>query len=216
MNFNLPENIDENRILKYLGVKEANENITALINRAKKQVSDCAIGLVCYNSYDQVTADILVGDDIKKHLQDCFGYIIFSVTLSPSVDKLIKKLTLTDKAYAVVVDATSSVLCEQLEEDFSQYLKDLYKDKNLYLTRSYAPGYGDYPLYMVDSFIQRLNATKLIGLTTTSQHFMLPSKSITAIMGISKTPTEGFLAGCEHCKLFNDCKLRKEGKTCVR
>ncbi|MGN0819982.1 MAG: hypothetical protein ACI4M6_06335 [Christensenellaceae bacterium] len=216
MNFTLPNKIDENRILKYLGVEKAGENISSLIERAKKDVLSTASGLVCHKVYDVINDDILTGDDIKKHLDGCFGYVIFSVTLSAAVDKLIKKLSITDKAYAIVVDAVSSVACEQLEEEFSQSLKEEFQKKNLYLTRSYAPGYGDYPLYMVDRFIEDLNASKLIGVTVTPQHFMIPSKSITAIMGISKKQTEGFLAGCEHCKLYADCKIRKGGKTCVR
>ncbi len=216
MNFPLPKSVDRSRVFKYLNITTPNENVLNLIKKAEKTVLETVLGLVCHKVFNNIDEDILVGEDIKKHLYGCCGFVIFAVTLSPAVDRLIKKYTVTDKAFAVVIDAVSSVVCEQLEEDFTQSLKQEFNSKNLFLTKSYAPGYGDYPLSIVDKYIQKIDANKQIGITVNSDHFMIPTKSITAIMGISKTPTDGFLAGCEHCKLYADCKIRKGGKTCVR
>ena len=48
----------------------------------------------------------------------------------------------------------------------------------------FSPGYGDCPLSAQRSIVNALNATRLIGLTVTPTSLLMPTKSVTAVIGL--------------------------------
>lgn len=152
------------------------------------------------------------GEDIKKHLADCDRCIVLTVTLGVKADGLLRTLESSDMSAAVIFDSLASVLTEQVCD---QVQKELEKEYGGYfLTDRYSPGYGDLPLRANKTIEKMLETPKRIGATVLENHLLLPRKTVTAIIGISERETKGHMAGCESCRLFTKCTLRREGKSC--
>lgn len=216
MDLLIPKNINKDRVLKYVQGENNPDNILAIIDKVLPKVLDASKPKVTTFSCDYIPDELILGEDIKKHLSGCCGVLLFAVTLGTEVDKLIRKMQFESVLDQVVCDAVSSVLIEEISESFEEDLKKEYLSKGLYLTSSYASGYGDYPLSTLSFQLKILDAHRKIGVALTNSGLMSPKKSICVVLGVSKSPVKGFRAGCEHCVKNLDCKLRKEGKTCVR
>ena len=157
---------------------------------------------------------VLKGENIARHLDGCSACILKAVTLGIGVDNLIRTLAFSDMSASVLCDSAASVLVEQVSTEQEGKLKNVYREKELFLTESYSPGYGDFPLEANSDIEKLLMLSKRIGVTVTEDYLMLPRKSITAVIGISEKNVKGSRATCESCKLYDKCTLRKEGKHC--
>lgn len=155
---------------------------------------------------------LLSGRDIKKHLSGCTEAIVMAVTLSAEADKLIRRTAVTDMAEALAVDCLCSAgveqVCDRAEEEIFENIKTKYR------TWRFSAGYGDLPLDIQKDLLIFLNAQRRIGLTVTENSLLLPSKSVTAIIGISETPVERGKKGCESCKMKGNCAFSASGKKC--
>lgn len=114
------------------------------------------------------------------NLSGCKSIVLFATTVGAGVDRLIAKYNRLSPARAAVLQAMGAAAVEQ------------WCDKlNARITEEYGPsrprfscGYGDLPLSLQRSIFPALNVTKNIGVTLTEGDLMMPSKSVTAIVGI--------------------------------
>ena len=81
-------------------------------------------------------------------------------------------------------------------------------EKGLYLRPRFSPGYGDFSIFHQKELLQMTDASKQIGLTMTDGYMLTPSKSITAVIGISSEAGECTVKGCEVCTK-EDCVYRR-------
>ena len=88
------------------------------------------------------------------------------------------------------------------------FWKKEYLEKGLYLRPRFSPGYGDFPLSAQKEILDGLEAGKRIGITLTEGYLMMPSKSVTAVIGVSRTPAACTIEGCEACGK-KDCAFRR-------
>ena len=93
-----------------------------------------------------------------------------------------------------------------------EVMKNALKD-NLHITTRYSPGYGDFAIDNGAEILNVLDAYKKIGLSITENSIMLPRKSVTALIGLSKTLSSKKHSGCASCKNI-DCEFRKDGGSC--
>ena len=91
---------------------------------------------------------------------------------------------------------------------------DLQEELEGYLTDRFSPGYGDLPITLQRSFLLALNAQRRIGLTVTDSCLLIPSKSVTAIIGVSDAPVERGTRGCAVCNMKDSCAYRASGTKC--
>lgn len=200
--------------LRYLGYKgnEPDEATYSLLCKAEKELRENATMKYCYRAVPVSEAlPVLKGEDIKRHIKDCDRVILFAATLGVATDSLIRRAEISDMAYAVILDAMASALIEEYCDSCEIEMK---KSTGGFFTTRFSPGYGDYPISEQESFIAFLNANKLIGLTATESHILIPRKSVTAVIGVSDKPVEKRKRSCESCNLRETCKLRKENKSC--
>lgn len=152
------------------------------------------------------TSLLLPGEDIRSHLRGCNRVVLLAATISLGADTLLRRLSSTDMAQAVVADALASALveetCTAAEEEIRAQLCPVF------MTWRFSPGYGDLPLSVQREFISVLRADKAIGLTATDGDMLLPQKSVTAIIGISDLPREQAPHGCAVCSLRETCGMR--------
>lgn len=160
------------------------------------------------------TGTILKGENIARHLENCGGCIISALTLGTGADMLVRTLSVSDMASSVICDSAASVLAEQLSAQNEEILRREYAERKLFLTESYSPGYGDFPLETNKEIDLLLMLNRRIGLAVTQDSLLLPRKSITSVIGISEKNVKGSRATCESCRLYSKCTLRKEGKHC--
>lgn len=118
----------------------------------------------------------LPGKSIKKHLAGCSAFYYFAATLGQAVDVLINKTQLVSMSRAVVIDALAGAV---LEEYCDKVCASLPKTA----TTRFSPGYGDLPLDFQKTLLSACHSEKL-GIRALPSGLLVPSKSITAIIGV--------------------------------
>ena len=200
--------------LRYLGYRgnDPDDATYSLLCKAEKELRENASMKFCFRALDKSEAlPVLKGEDIIGHIKDCNRVILFAATLGVAADSLIRRAEISDMAYAVILDSMASALIEEYCDSCETEMK---KSVEGHFTTRFSPGYGDYPISEQEAFIAFLNANKLIGLTATESHILIPRKSVTAVIGVSDKPIEKRKRSCESCNLRETCKMRKENKSC--
>lgn len=216
-----PDSLDKSEAARYMGVKGTPDNaVSELLDTAEKLVLERIAPKYVYRETSVTFCDdgvrlecmdaLLTGNAIKKHLAGCERAVILAATLSAEADKLIRQTSYENMALSLAVDCLCSSAIEQVcnlaEEEIFADRKDVYR------TWRFSAGYGDLPLELQSEFLKSLNAQRRIGLTVTSESLLIPSKSVTAIIGISETPVERGKRGCDICSRRESCQYGKSGK----
>ncbi|MBR3224920.1 MAG: hypothetical protein IKF78_06330 [Atopobiaceae bacterium] len=156
----------------------------------------------------------LPGNDIAEHLRDACEVVLFAVTLGHGVDRELRKLAATDSLGQVVFDAAATAAIEREASRVEAKVRLDAARRGLYCSWRFSPGYGDLPLSVQPAILRTLNATRRLGITLTPSYLMIPTKSVTAIVGVHPTPQPGLASSCAVCNLSEFCELRKRGATC--
>lgn len=145
--------------------------------------------------------------NLSKNLDGCHGAVVLGITLGTNVDLLMKKYSVTNVTKAAILQACATAL---LEEYCDEIIKKISLDlkNNEYIRVRFSPGYGDFSILHQKDLLQVLDAPKKIGLTMTDGYMLTPTKSITAIMGISHDNTSCHIDGCEMCPK-KDCAYKR-------
>lgn len=150
--------------------------------------------------------------DLSKLLTNCSQCIIMAATLGLEVDRQISLKQRVDMMEAVILDACASVLIDKVCDDTeAEIMKQLKEGEHF--TMRFSPGYGDVPLEVSGELLEILGASKRIGLSLTRSEMLVPTKSITAIVGISHQK-ENRQKSCGNCNLVRTCAYRKRGEQC--
>lgn len=155
---------------------------------------------------------ILPGNTAKKMLAGCEKAVLLSCTMGLQFDARLRALQARSMADALILNACGSALveqgCDEAEKEISARFPDLY------LTDRFSPGYGDLPLDTQKGICAALDVHRRLGISLTDSMLMNPSKSVTAIIGLSRTPQMARIRGCGYCSMKETCALRKGGKHC--
>lgn len=213
-----------NEVLRYIGVPkeqaslELREEIEGIYRALEKEMSHKAT----YTKFKiHIEGDIIVFEgtnlsvksvQLGKILKNCGWCYVLGATLGISFDQKVNRLQRCDMTKAIITNACGTVLiekiCDELEIEWSKEMEE-----GQYLTMRYSPGYGDVPITIQNTVLGVIDATKKIGLTTTRSHMLVPTKSITAFVGISNTK-ENRQRSCGICHLKASCSYRRRGEKC--
>ncbi len=210
------------QVARYLGYggKPLDGELLAEIDSVEAQLRAVATPRVIHRAFSlegtslQGTTLRLEGDDIAQLLQTSHGCLLFALTLGRGVDQLLQTLQIQNLSRAVVLDACASSMIECLCQDIDKAFRQHYQAEGAFLTMRFSPGYGDLPLHTQDAFCALLETPKTIGLTAARTHLLNPSKSITAMVGISHTPQAHTRTTCSYCALSGQCHYQKGGILC--
>lgn len=209
--------INKNEILKYLNYvkgdipSEINREIDECIQILKENAK-VRYFVEVYDIEDTAVKMLMLGDDIKELLKDSHKVILVALTIGVEIEKIIRRLSFNELSKSVILDATASAGVEAAISKVNAYLKEKFSP--LYLTDRFSPGYGDMPLEINKLFLNIIKADKRVGIKSTSEGLMVPRKSVTALIGVSKFKQKYRHRGCENCRLFLECELRKRGENC--
>ena len=212
--------LNMNEILKYLGFRgqELTEEIAAQIRRCSDEVLAAATPRLTYRlaplDNGAVLGVMFAGNDIPRMLEPCEEVVLFGATLGPGVERLMMRCEVVNAADSVIMDASASTAIENICNNFESDMRRAVEAEGRYLTDRFSPGYGDLPIAEQPKFFALLDMTRRIGVSLTPTTIMVPRKSVTAIMGIARTPQPHRPPDCEHCLMFRTCPFRKAGRRC--
>ena len=145
---------------------------------------------------------------LSRNLKGCGSIVLFGATLGPGVDRLLARTSVMDMAKAVIVQACAAALLEEYCDQCQSRIGEELEKEGLYLRPRFSPGYGDFDIHYQEPLMRMLDCAKAIGLTMTDSFMMSPTKSVTAVIGISRTQERCPAAGCEVCPKA-DCEYRR-------
>ncbi len=184
-----PLSINKKEVMRYLGVREENENTDALISQSEAELFKIATPKASYVltdiTVDENTVDFgfmrVNSQKLAKNLQECDQAYVFCATLGIAVDRFFERQSKISQAKAMVLSATASSLIES----FCDYLNsELVKDKAS--RPRFSCGYGDFCLEHQADILRVLEADKRLGVCLTDSYMMVPVKTVTAIIGIRR------------------------------
>ena len=149
-----------------------------------------------------------VSRNLEKNLKDCHKLLVFAATLGIGVDHLIRRYNRLDMSRTVALQAGAAAVLEEYCDQVCRKLREDYESQGFYLRPRFSPGYGDFPLDCQPQILHGLEAGKRVGITLTEGFLMMPTKSVTAVMGVGKTPVRCRVGGCEVC-VKRDCAYRR-------
>ena len=145
-------------------------------------------------------------------MENCELVILFCATLSRNADACIRLAQAVDVLAGMITDAMASALTEQLCDEAEKEILENFPA--MYSTWRFSPGYGDMPLSVQNDFLNLINAEKRLGICVSDGGLLIPTKSVTAIIGISGEPLPKSKKGCAICNLSKTCPYRMRGVHC--
>lgn len=193
-------------VLRYLGYggQELTPELAARIEEAIIRCGALARPAQIWRSFEPEDLS-LPGKSIAKHLDGAIEVVLMAVTIGHDIDRELRKLSFTDPLGQVVFDAAATAEVEQLADATEAMIRQEAARRGLYCGWRYSPGYGDLPLDVQADVLVRLNAARRLGITLTESNLMVPTKSVTAILGIHLNPREGMGVSCEECSFCDGC-----------
>ena len=145
---------------------------------------------------------------LQTHLRDADRILLFAATLGAGADRLIRRFAAAgETAKAAAAQALGAAAIEGYCDELCAQIAEREEKNGYYLRPRFSPGYSDLPLEAQRDFFKLLDVTKRIGVTLTDQCMMLPTKSVTAFIGLAETPSCA-TSGCETCP-DSACAYRK-------
>lgn len=152
---------------------------------------------------------------LTVNLRDCNEVVFFAATLGAEADRLISQYSRRDMSQGVLMEAAAAAViesyCDSCQQDLEKELNREYKT----LRPRFSPGYGDFDIKHQKDFVRLMDLPRTIGVTLTEGGMLSPTKSVTAVMGMSrfaKSPNREIerctLHGCEVCRK-KDCIYRR-------
>lgn len=195
-NYSISE-LPRGEVLRYLGYRgqeltpeveeRIDEGIAHMLEIAKPKA---AWGIFSFAQPDDSGAIRLLGSSLElpgssivRHLDGAVSCYVLAVTVGMDVDRELKRLSATDPVAEVILDACGTVAVEQAAALCQKSIAKNAALGGFYANARFSPGYGDLPLSVQPALLATLNAQRYLGITLTKSLLMIPTKSITAIMG---------------------------------
>lgn len=126
----------------------------------------------------------LTGSDLAAHVAGCSEVVLMAATLGPESELVLRRESALGATDGLLVDACASSLVEQAANQLNRLIVEEAAARGLTTTSRYSPGYGDLPLTCQPAFLAACGADRALGLRTTAANMLVPTKSITAVIGL--------------------------------
>lgn len=212
--------ISEKEVLRYLGFrgKPAGADTLALLHEVETAARACiqpksiykevSLHRVC-DEKTEIGGIVFHSRKLQTHLKDSDRILVFAATLGANADMLVRRFAAGDTAKAAVAQAVLAAMIESYCDEICDRIAAEEVKNGYFLRPRFSPGYADLALDAQRSLFSLSEITKRIGVTLNDACLMLPTKSVTAFIGLSKTKS----CKTESCALCTDteCAYRKEG-----
>lgn len=207
------------RYMGFRGPVESSPETDAMISKAISSLEkDCSPKYVSrafpvkVEGFSVYIADIVIESRaLARNLAGCTECVLFAATAGPACDMLVKRASVTSSAYASCCQAAGAAAIEAYCDLINDKIKEEYEAKGLYARPRFSPGYGDLKLSHQKDWFRLLDITKNTGVELTDSLLMVPTKSVTAVIGLSPNKLPCVKQGCEACTMSQTCAFsRKE------
>ena len=151
----------------------------------------------------------IVGQSIIKHLSDCERAVCMAVTVGSAIEREVTG-KFHDGKYvpAMLLDAAATSAVEQAADQMEQAIKREVEREGFKMRSRYSPGYGDWGLDQQRKFFP-LTGAKEIGMRLSTAMMLMPRKSVTAIIGLTRgdEKSDAVMHDCSKCDKL-DCPSR--------
>ncbi len=217
------ERIDRAEAFRYMGFEgsEPEKSFAERVDAVESELIKAAVPRFIWKAVSLSAGEsggfiagniVLTGQSVSEHFKGCTEAVLMAATLSSKGDIFIAKAQARSMTDALIADALASAGIEQICNKAERIIGKELAGK--YMTWRFSPGYGDLPLDLQEDFLDALDAQRKIGLTVTESSVLIPTKSVTAIIGISKNPLPKKQRGCAFCNMRDRCQFRRKGVHC--
>ena len=215
----MPPELDLREVCRYMGVKgEPEPALREMLEGAARAVEAAAEPRKIVRRFplEWIGEDILEieGMQIRSralagNLRGCRQVYLMAATIGIEPDRLVARAQARgEMARAMALQAAAAAMIEAVCDRVNDALRAEAAAEGLFLRPRFSPGYGDLALECQTGLFRLLEVQKRIGVTLSDRLLMTPSKSVTAVIGISGTCAEA-QAGCAACGK-RDCAFRRE------
>ena len=226
--------VNKKEIIRYLGYRgkfELDEKIDKMIDEVTRELSEKVSPKYVYKTFpivwgagnalenSELTDESMdscefagirvTSGNLLKNLRGCNEIVMMAVTLGPVPDMLVRRSEVRDMMRAYVYQAVGAAMAEAWCDEINDRIAQEAKERGLHARPRFSPGYGDFPLEVQKDFIKILEMPKKIGVTLSESLLMTPTKSITAVIGLSEIEMDCHRGGCEECNLHENCEYSR-------
>ena len=124
-----------------------------------------------------------VSGTLSIRLDGCGAVYLACGTLGPDFDAFQRRVSVSSGADALIAQALGAALIEKLMDSVEDEIRMELAPGETLVSR-YSPGYGDFPLSAQKKLLALLDASRRIGVSLTDTLLMVPSKSVSAVIGV--------------------------------
>lgn len=211
--------IEEKEVLRYLGYgkNRPEPHVMEKIRGVSREVAGCVAPRACCTvlpvrvQEGQVDFGSFCAETraLAKNLTGCDRVLLFAATVGADVDRVITKYASLSPSSAVIAQAAGAAAIESWCDLLVTRISEKLKKENAFLRPRFSPGYGDFDLNYQRDLFQLLDVSRRIGVSLTEGGLMTPSKSVTAVAGVSSSDEECSASGCEVCEKRTECSYAR-------
>ena len=133
------------------------------------------------------SGDLRIGifGTLARHLAGCQAVYLACGTIGAAFDAFQRRVSVSSGTDALIAQAIGAALIEKLMDSVEAEIRTDLADGETLVSR-YSPGYGDLPLAAQRTLLALLDAPRTVGVSLTATLLMVPSKSVSAIIGVKK------------------------------
>ena len=210
---------DKAEALRYFGYakSEMPKEVGKVFEECAKEALEAAVYRVCFSEFPIKEHAGLIdlgftstnSKSLAKNLCGCEKVTVFAATVGIQIDRLINRY---ENIYPIKAYAFQAIGTERIESLCSFFASKVAKAcvSDGWFTRPrFSCGYGDFPLEKQRDIFTALDCGRKIGLTLNDGMLMSPSKAVTALIGMSRKPSES-RTSCEGCDRYSSCDFKSK------
>ena len=228
--------IDAKEVYRYLGygTSEPDEYVAGIIRECVREVEavselrsfcrsfslSCKGNPCCGDFFGSDPVAVTIGSvnirsrALAKHLESCVRVYVFGATIGIGLDRLIARASISDMTRATIYQAVGAAYIEAYCDVINGELNRIAAAEGRGTRPRFSPGYGDFDIKYQEDIFKLLDLTKHTGISMTEGMLMTPSKSVTAIVGLT---CEGAAGGGQEdgsSLTYSATKANRQGYNC--
>lgn len=193
-----PPPYDRREILRYAGVRGQEPTVEALLEECIAEMDRTLCYRLCFRSLPvRAEGDVLFlgslcirSHALATHVAGCDRMLLFAATVGMAPDRLMARYAAASPTKALLLQAIGTERIEALCDLFEAELAREQTALGYTLRSRFSPGYGDLPLTLQQELFTLLDCPRQIGLSLNESLLMSPTKSVTALCGLSPVSAE--------------------------
>ncbi len=213
------QDVDRQEIYRYLGYRgiQKDSSVDLLISSCLEEVFKVSDMRHFYkrfslelkeNNFVKIESLEFQSKSLSKNFNGCHEVLLFAASLGMEVDRVLARYTKINLVRAAVFQSTAAATIEAYCNHCQNQIEDEMKKENLFLRPRFSPGYGDVNLEIQKDFLSMIDSAKTVGIILGQGGIMIPEKSISAFMALSKENSFCPKEGCEICGK-KDCLYKR-------